>query len=315
MAVNIVRYEQEGVCDWGVLQGSDIHPLKERYLSTGELICNFSLNAWRQQVGDAISFDEITLLSPVTHNQQFICQGVNYRQHKMESGMDPDQNRFNMFFRKASSCMCAADADVLIPDFVSLLDYEIELGLVIGETIDSPRTISQQDLPRYIAGLVIVNDYSARDIQIPQMQFYKGKSYRTFGPVGPFLALLEQDDYRYLNDLHLKLTVNGEERQSGVTANMIYPPAATLTELSGLQDLAPGDLVSTGTPEGCALSIPAPMIQRLAALLPEALKWQMFLKRQHASSNYLKQGDLVEASISSSDGVLDLGVQRNRIVC
>lgn len=312
MAISIVHFESDRAC-WGIVQGGDIHPLKERYPSTAALIADVDLTHWRQQVDHVISFDEINLLSPVTPNQQFICQGVNYRQHMLESGMDPGQNSFNMFFRKASSCLCAADADVVMPAFVSLLDYEIELGLVIREAIDSPRRISVSDLPRYIAGLVIVNDYSARDIQIPQMQFYKGKSYRTFGPVGPYLLLLEPEDYRYINDLHLELTVNGEVRQSNTTANMIYPPAVTLTELSGIQDLHPGDLISTGTPNGCALAMPSPVTQRVAALLPESLKWKLFLKRQHSSSRYLQAGDLVEAKICSSDGVIDLGVQNNTI--
>jgi len=89
---------------------------------------------------------------------------------------------------------------------------------------------------------------------------------------------------------------------------------ATLNELAGVQDLAPGDLIATGTPAGCALSIPSPVKMRIAALLPEARKWALFLKAQAARTQYLQVGDKVEASIRSEDGVIDLGVQQNRIV-
>ena len=146
------------------------------------------------------------------------------------------------------------------------------------------------------------------------MQFYKGKSFRTFGPVGPFLCLLEAADMPLLERLSLRLTVNGELRQHDSTANLVHKPAATLTELSGVQDLHAGDLLATGTPAGCALSIPSPARQRLGALLPEAVKWQVFMKVQARRTQYLQPGDVVEATIRSEDGRIDLGRQRNRIV-
>ncbi|WP_208528497.1 fumarylacetoacetate hydrolase family protein, partial [Pseudomonas aeruginosa] len=147
------------------------------------------------------------------------------------------------------------------------------------------------------------------------MQFYKGKSFRTFGPVGPYLCLFEAKDIGYLQKLQLRLTVNGQTRQNDSTANLVYGPAETLTELSGVHDFAPGDLIATGTPAGCALSIPSPAKQRIAALLPETVKWKAFMKAQEGrSSYYLKKGDVVEASIRSADGVIDLGVQRNVVV-
>src|SRR5208337_1306877 len=188
--------------------------------------------------------------------------------HMIESGIDPDRKIYNMIFTKASSCIVAADSDVVQPRSVRFLDYEIELGLVIGKAIEGPVAITDANLHEYVAGAVIVNDYSARDVQIPQMQFYKGKSFRTFGPIGPYLCLLAPADFRGLRDLQLALTVNGKVRQKDSVANLVYGPAETLTELSGVQDLHVGDLLSTGTPSGCALSVPSPGRQRIAALLP-----------------------------------------------
>jgi 2-keto-4-pentenoate hydratase/2-oxohepta-3-ene-1,7-dioic acid hydratase in catechol pathway len=114
--------------------------------------------------------------------------------------------------------------------------------------------------------------------------------------------------------LELNLTVNGETRQKDSIANLVYGPAETLTELSGVQDLHAGDLLATGTPAGCALSVPSPARQRIAALLPERIKWKMFMNIQARRTQYLKAGDVVESRISTSDGAIDLGEQRNRIV-
>ena len=142
-----------------------------------------------------------------------------------------------------------ADHDVILPRHVRFLDYEIELGLVLKRDITSRLQITKPNLGDFIAGIVILNDYSARDIQIPQMQFYKGKSFRTFGPVGPYLCLLEPGDLELLDNLDLELTVNGKMRQKDNTKNLVYGPAETLTELSSIQDLFTGDLIATGTPE------------------------------------------------------------------
>ena len=142
----------------------------------------------------------------------------------------------------------------------------------------------------------------------------RGKSYRTFGPVGPYLCLLDRADVAALKSLELQLTVNGEVRQRASTANLIYGPSETLTELSGVHDLHVGDLIATGTPSGCALSIPSPAVQKLGALLPERAKWKMFMRVQAKRSQYLKPGDVVEARIASADGRIDLGTQRNVVV-
>lgn len=314
MSVNVVRFEQEGRARWGVLNGQEITVLRGDFLTTGDLVRAVTPGDVGALSGEAVDARAVTLLSPVTRNQQFVCQGANYRQHMIESGVDPDAKAFNMVFTKATSCIVAANSDVVLPKGVRFLDYEIELGLVLRKDICGPVEVSDANLHEFIAGAVIVNDYSARDIQIPQMQFYKGKSFRTFGPVGPHLALLDTSEIKLLRSLELLLTVNGQVRQNDKTSNMVFGPAETLTELSKVQDFAAGDLLSTGTPAGCALSVPSPIKQKLGALIPEKKKWEIFLEVQARRSQYLKPGDVVEARIRSADGRLDLGVQRNRVV-
>ncbi|WP_199031670.1 fumarylacetoacetate hydrolase family protein [Ralstonia sp. ASV6] len=314
MSINIVRFEYQGHAQWGVIRDTRITPVPGAYATTGDFVRNATLAELAALDGETLAVSAVKLLSPVTRNQQFICQGANYRQHMIESGMDPDVKTYNMIFTKASSCIVPADSDVIKPKRVQFLDYEIELGLVMRKAIHGAVDVTEDNLHEYVAGAVIVNDYSARDVQIPQMQFYKGKSFRTFGPVGPWLTLLEPRDFPALRSLQLKLTVNDKLRQNDTTANLVHGPAETLTELSCVHDLEPGDLLATGTPAGCALSVPSPIKQKMAAMLPEKAKWEMFLKVQAGRSQYLQPGDVVEARIHSSDGRIDLGTQRNRIV-
>ena len=314
MSLNVVRYEHENRARWGVLRDGAITPVPAEFASTGDFVRGTTVAELAALNGTTISLAQVKLLSPVTRDQRFVCQGANYRQHMIESGMDPDVKNYNMIFTKAPSSIVAADSDVVRPSAVRFLDYEIELGLVIRRPIIGAAEVTDANLHDFVAGAVIVNDYSARDVQIPQTQFYKGKSFRTFGPVGPVLCLLEPNDIPRLKSLELRLTVNGEVRQNDTTANLVYGPAETLTELSGVHDFAPGDLLSTGTPSGCALTVPSPAKQRIAALLPEKTKWDLFFKAQAARPQYLKPGDVVEAWIRSAEGTIDLGVQRNRIV-
>jgi 2,4-diketo-3-deoxy-L-fuconate hydrolase len=314
MAVNIIRYASGPRIQWGVVRERRITPIPGDFITTAEFIQSHSVQELIALKGNEIDESSVSLLSPLTTNQQFICQGANYRQHMIESGVDPDAKTFNMIFTKAASCIAPADADVVRPRRVKFLDYEIELGLVLKRDVAGAIKVTDANLHEFIAGIVIVNDYSARDVQIPEMQFYKGKSFRTFGPVGPYLCLLEPGDFAKLGDLQLTLTVNGEVRQKDSTKNLIFGHAETLTELSGVQDLFAGDLISTGTPAGCALTVPSPLVQRFGALVSEKTKWEIFLKKQAARTQYLKAGDVVESHIVSRDGTLDLGVQRNRVI-
>ncbi|MDX1694322.1 MAG: fumarylacetoacetate hydrolase family protein, partial [Ketobacteraceae bacterium] len=206
MSLNVLRFEHQGNTQWGVIHDNSITPIPGEFATSAEFLTHNSLSELAELKGDTIEHGDVRVLSPVTRNQQFICQGANYRQHMIESGMDPDAKSFNMIFRKASSCMVGADSKLERPAHVKLLDYEIELGLVLKNDVTGPVTVNEANLHEYVAGIVIVNDYSARDVQIPQMQFYKGKSYRTFGPVGPYLCLLEPADIHYLKELDLCLT-------------------------------------------------------------------------------------------------------------
>ena len=250
----------------------------------------------------------------MTAPARVVAQAVNYRSHAIDSGFDPDTVP-PAFFRKASHSITGPAGDIIRPDGVGFLDYEVELGLVIGADLPVGSTVTEADLARYVAALVVADDVSARQIQLTKTQFYESKSYPTFTPVGPWLTLVEASDLARLGSLRLTLRVNGEVRQDNtVAADMLVRPAQALTLLSRFQPMAPGDLLLTGTPGGTALKAPAKIAGTLAGLLPPATRWKLFFSRQAGNPRYLRDGDVITATIASPDGQIDLGTQHNTII-
>jgi 2-keto-4-pentenoate hydratase/2-oxohepta-3-ene-1,7-dioic acid hydratase in catechol pathway len=262
---------------------------------------------------DAVPAESLDLLSPVTAPARVVAQAVNYRSHATDSGFNPDAVPA-AFFRKASHSLTGPAGDIIRPDGVGFLDYEIELGLVIGTELPVGTTVTEADLARYVAALVVADDVSARQIQLVKTQFYESKSYPTFTPVGPWLTLVDASDLARLGSLRLTLSVNGQVRQDSTVADMIVRPAQALTLLSRFQPMAPGDLLLTGTPGGTALKAPAKVAGLVAGLLPPARRWKLFFSREAANPRYLRDGDVIAATIASPDGRLDLGTQHNTII-
>ncbi len=278
--------------------------------TTGELLKDRAALAAAQSESSTVPVDALDLLSPVTTPCRVVAQMTNFASHVRDAGMDPDSTPLT-FFRKSSASISGPFDPIVKPSHVRFLDYEVEIGMVVGRDIPVGTTISSADLPDVIAGLVVTNDVSARDIQLPQTQFYEAKSYPTFTPVGPALVLLDADEWRRFGDLRLRLSVNGETRQNAlVEGDMLYRPLSALQSLSRFQDLSAGDLILTGTPVGTALSAPPKPVQMISNLLPPAVKWKAFFKSQERNGKYLHDGDRVEASVATDDGAIDLGAQR-----
>jgi 2-keto-4-pentenoate hydratase/2-oxohepta-3-ene-1,7-dioic acid hydratase in catechol pathway len=316
MAINVVRYDDQGTPRWGVVHGDAIQTLAVDASSTAVLMSDGLEAAYGAAANPAVdrSLSEVELLCPVTTDRQLIAQGLNYSSHLREIGIPSGRLPFNTIFRKASSCLAPADTDVIRPPHVRLLDYEVEIGLVMKRAIDGPVRVTAGNLADYVGALVLHNDVSARDVQLPQQQFYKGKSYRTFGPTGPWLTLVDAEDLAQLETIELCLEVNGQTRQQALAADLSYKPAETLTELSEIQDLGPGDLVVTGTPGGTAVKAPGAMKMFIARLLPDQKRWAMFIEGALKDPDYLKDGDRMVAWARTADGKLDLGAQHNTIV-
>ncbi len=315
MATNLMRYELDGTSRWGVATAAGIAPLAGEYPTTAALIEHGEAD-WREAAKRAptVPKESVRILSPVTTPCRVYCQGANYRQHMIESGMDPDAKPFNMFFTKSDASVASAKGTVKPPKHVSLLDFEIELALVFRRPISSAVTVTRDQLKDYVFAVAVANDLSARDVQLPQMQFFKGKSYRGFCPIGPWLTVLDPEEFGRLDDLELQLTVNGAVRQRDSTKNLVFKPAETISELSTFANVAAGDVLLTGTPSGCALRLPPAPIRRIVQLLPERQFWKLFLKAQGRRPQYLKAGDAIAARIFSRDGRVDLGEQQTVVL-
>jgi 2-keto-4-pentenoate hydratase/2-oxohepta-3-ene-1,7-dioic acid hydratase in catechol pathway len=226
---------------------------------------------------------EVRLLAPIPRpRQDVICLGMNYVAHAIESdrarGREPKLPEYPVFFTKAVTSVCGPDDDIpLDPRVTTQLDYEVELAFIIGR---AGKDISAADAPGYIFGYTILNDVSARDLQMRHQQFIKGKSLDRTCPLGPWIVTA--DEIPDPAALGLRLRVNGELRQDSTVADLIFNIPTIIEFLSLGQTLEPGVIVSTGTPSGVGMGRNPPA--------------------------YLRPGDVMEAEIDR------IGVLRNRVV-
>lgn len=284
-------------------------------LTTGDLLADRSaLEKAVDSADHGESLEATDLLSPVTTPCRIVAQMVNYHSHARDSGIDPERVQ-PTFFRKASGSVVGPTAEVVKPAHVSLLDYEVELGLVVGKRLPIGTRVSDSNLAEYVAGLVVANDVSARDIQLPKTQFYESKSYPTFTPLGPRLVIVDAAEIDRIPDLRLRLEVDDEVRQDAYARDMITFPAEALDALARFQELAPGDVLLTGTPGGTALRSPGVVLEKIGALLPSHMRWKAFFRRQSGNPAYLRAGQTITSSVATDDGLLNLGTQRNVVAC
>ena len=295
---------------WWVRTASGAARIDTDAATTGELLAEPEKIEAARGSGQAVDPATLDLVPPVTAPCRVVAQMTNFASHVKDAGLDPASTPLT-FFRKTSGSISGPFDDIVRPGHVRCLDYEAEIGLVIGRELPVGTQVTEENWTTYVAGLVVTNDVSARDIQLPKTQFFESKSYPTFTPVGPALVLLDGDELKRFGDLRLRLWVNGDLRQDAVVeADMIYSPLEALQALSRFQRLDAGDLLLTGTPVGTALSAPPKPVAMIAALLPSTIKWKLFFQRQARNPKYLGHGDVVEVAIGTDDGAIDLGRQR-----
>ncbi|NIY78779.1 fumarylacetoacetate hydrolase family protein [Celeribacter sp. HF31] len=220
--------------------------------------------------------EEVRLGPCVGGTGKFICIGLNFADHAEESGMELPKEP--VIFAKYTSAICGPNDPILIPRGAEMVDWEVELGLVIGKPA---KYVSEDKALEHLVGYCLVNDVSERGFQLERAgQWSKGKSSDNFGPVGPWLAT--PDEIKDPDALAMWCDVNGERMQDGTTATMIFKPAFLISYLSQFFTLYPGDIISTGTPAGVGMGKVPP--------------------------RYLKDGDVVEL------GIEGLGTQRQLCV-
>ena len=207
---------------------------------------------------------------------KFVAIGLNYSDHASETGAPPPTEP--IIFMKATSSICGPNDDIEIVEGSKKLDWEVELGIVIGK---EAKHISKSNSQDYILGYCLVNDVSEREWQIEKLgQWVKGKSHDTYGPIGPYIVT--KDEIKDINNLNMYLNVNQNRRQTGNTSTMIFNVDVIVSYVSKFMSLQPGDLITTGTPPGVGMG----------------------MKPQQ----YLKEGDKIELSIDN------LGKQNSKIV-
>ena len=212
----------------------------------------------------------------VANPQKFIAIGLNYSDHAAESGMTVPPEP--IVFTKQVSCVCGPNDTITIPPKSEKSDWEVELGVIIGR---KAKNIKEADALKHVAGYCTINDLSERGFQTERHgQWTKGKSYDTFGPIGPYLVT--RDEVKDPQNLHMWLELNGKRVQDGNTKTMVYGVAYLVAYLSQFFTLHPGDIITTGTPPGVGMGMKPPQ--------------------------YLKPGDKMVICIEG------LGTQRQKVV-
>lgn len=246
-----------------------------------QTVKEFIVRGWFSEVEKYITtiefsnnIKEADLLAPIPDPSKIICLAFNYYDHARDAGLTPSDEP--VIFIKPRSTLNHPFNDVVCPKFVQRLDYEAELAVIIGK---NTKNIEPEKASESIFGYMILHDVSARDIQFKDKQFTRGKGIDTFAPCGPWITTKEE--INNAQNLQIVTKVNGEIRQNSSSSKMVISIEKIISSLSRVMTLEAGDIISTGTPAGVAMSMKEP--------------------------KYLKDGDIVEITIEN------LGTIRNRI--
>jgi 2-keto-4-pentenoate hydratase/2-oxohepta-3-ene-1,7-dioic acid hydratase in catechol pathway len=237
----------------GVLQKDTIYPLTpfgyadvESFIAAGAAALT-SVRALISNSGiGTVPLSGVQLLSPLLRPPRIFCVGLNYQDHATESKMVVQA--VPTIFMKLASAITGPDSDIVLPANSTQPDYEAELAVVIGQ---SARNVTRENWRECVFGYTILNDVSARDVQLATSQWTLGKSFPTFCPIGPWVVTA--DELTAPHSLDVTLTIGGETLQQANTRDLIFDIPAVLGYISAIVPLEPGDIVSTGTPQGVGL--------------------------------------------------------------
>ncbi|MEC4847780.1 MAG: fumarylacetoacetate hydrolase family protein [Nitrosarchaeum sp.] len=283
--MKIARLVHENNETYGFVKGDKVATKDEITYQTGvpipQSIKDFLFDGWFDEIKnkiDTLSYEEslsnFKLLSPIPNPNKIICLAFNYIDHAKEQNLSPPDEPAIVL--KPRTALNGTGSDIVCPDFVTQLDYEVELALIIGKNC---KNINEKQAVDAIFGYMILNDVSARDIQFKDKQFTRGKSFDTFAPSGPWITTA--DEIKDPQNLKLTTKINGELRQNSSTNNMFIKIPEIVSRLSKVMTLEKGDIISTGTPAGVMLNKP--------------------------NAVFLKNGDKVEMEIEN------LGILKNTI--
>ncbi|MBT8172897.1 MAG: fumarylacetoacetate hydrolase family protein [Nitrosopumilus sp.] len=245
---------------YGFVKGDKVSTKDEITYLTGvpipQNVKDFLFDGWFDEIKNKINdlpYDEniskFKILPPIPNPNKIICLAFNYVDHAKEQGLEAPEDPAIVI--KPRTALNSTESDIVCPDFVKQLDYEVELALIIGKNC---KNISIEEASNSIFGYMIFNDVSARDIQFKDKQFTRGKSFDSFAPCGPWITTY--DEIQDAQNLKLTTKINGEIRQNSSTSNMFIKIPEIISKISKVMTLEKGDIISTGTPAGVMLNKP-----------------------------------------------------------
>ena len=283
--MKIVRLQYNNSETYGFVKDGKVATKDEITFQTGvpipQSIKEFLFYGWLEEIKNKLDeleykekLEDFTILSPIPNPNKIICLAFNYVDHAKEQNLDPPEDPAIVI--KPRTALTGTNSHIVCPDFLTQVDYEIELALIIGKDC---KNISELDANEVIFGYMIFNDVSARDIQFKDKQFTRGKSFDTFAPSGPWITTA--DEIKDPQNLKLITKVNGTIRQNSNTKNMFIKIPEIVSKLSKVMTLQKGDIISTGTPAGVMLN--------------------------KSNATFLKDGDIIEMEIEN------LGILKNTV--
>lgn len=258
--MKICRIKNDKLETYGIVVGDYILTKSQIVDETGipipDNIKDFMFDGWYNEIKDKISditektrLDKYTILAPIANPSKIICVAFNYTDHASDQNMIPPDDPAIVI--KPKTTLTGTNSDIVCPKFARKLDYEIELGVIIGEMCKSIDAIRAKEV---IFGYTIMNDASSREIQFGDGQFTRGKGFDTFAPCGPYITTA--DEIIDPDMLSMKTFVNGDIRQNSSTSKAHIKTYDMISKLSQVMTLERGDIISTGTPTGVALNNP-----------------------------------------------------------
>ena len=284
--MKIARLVQDGNETYGLVRDGNVATKDNIINQTGVplpfSIMDFLFEGWYDEIKDKMpstvfqdKLEIFTLLNPLPNPSKIICLTFNYPKHAKEQNYESTNEP--IIFIKPRTTLCGTGSEIICPNFVKQLDYEIELAVIIGKTCKNIDEISAKD---YVFGYMVFNDVSARDIQMQDKQFTRGKSFDTFAPCGPWITTV--DEITNVEDLQMTTRINGQIRQNSSTNNMFINIPSIVSKLSKVMTLEKGDIIATGTPEGVALNNPD------TPFLKDGDKIDMEIEKLGRIQNYVK---------------------------
>lgn len=284
--MKIARLLHDNNETYGFVNGDKVSTKDEITYLTGVPIPvnikDFLFDGWYDEIKNKLNdlpyaenISKFKLLPPIPNPNKIICLAFNYVDHAKEQGLQAPEDPAIVI--KPRTALNSTNSDIVCPDFVTQLDYEIELALIIGKNC---KNISVEDAHSAIFGYMVFNDVSARDIQFKDKQFTRGKSFDSFAPCGPWITT--KDEIQDPQNLKMTTKINGELRQNSSSNNMFIKIPEIISKISKVMTLEKGDIISTGTPAGVMLNKPN------AVFLKDGDKVEMEIENLGTLNNTIK---------------------------